>query len=113
LGLGPLSTQGQELPAILLHLVQRGQLGGVELVAQLDGLVWLGAVVGEADQPLPDLAVLAIGLWLEVDLDGLVSDPGLLKEGIDLDLVKFIDLAALDGLVGLLDQLLDTSTEQG
>ncbi|GIC87474.1 uncharacterized protein Aud_003858, partial [Aspergillus udagawae] len=86
---------------------QRGQLGGVKLVAQLDGLVWLGAAVGEADQPLPDLAVLAIGLRPPV------PDPRLAKEGIDLDLVKFIDLAAPDGLVGLLDQPLDTGTEQG
>jgi hypothetical protein len=46
-----------------------------------------------------------------VDLDGPVPDPGLAKEGIDLDLVKLIDLAAPDGLVGLLDQPLDTSTE--
>ncbi|KAG2000701.1 hypothetical protein GB937_010923, partial [Aspergillus fischeri] len=65
---------------------------------QLDGLVGSGAAVGEADQPLPDLAVLVIGLQLEVDLDGPVPDPRLVKEGIDLDLVKFIDLAAPDGL---------------
>jgi hypothetical protein len=46
-----------------------------------------------------------------VDLDGPVPDAGLAKEGIDLDLVKFINLAALDGLVGLLDQPLHTSAE--
>jgi hypothetical protein len=80
-------------------------------VAQLDGLVWLGAAVGKADQPLPDLAVLAIGLQPEVDLDGPVPDPGLPKEGINLDLVKFINLAAPDGLVGLLDQSFNTSTK--
>jgi hypothetical protein len=48
-----------------------------------------------------------------VDLDGPVPDARLAKEGIDLDLVKFINLAAPDGLVGLLDQPLDTSAEQG
>jgi hypothetical protein len=101
------------VPAILLHLVKHGQLGGAELVAQLDRLVRLGAAVGEADQPLPDLAVLAIGLQPEVDLDGPVPDPRLPKEGIDLDLVKFIDLATPDGLVGLLDQPLNTGAEQG
>jgi hypothetical protein len=48
--------------AILLHPVQRGKLGGVELVAELDRLVGLATPVGEADQALPYLAVLAVGL---------------------------------------------------
>jgi hypothetical protein len=79
-------------------------LGGVKLVAELDGLVRPAAAVGEADQALPHLAVLVVGPWAQVDLDRPVPQPGLAVEGIDLDLVKLVDLATPDGVVRLANQ---------
>jgi hypothetical protein len=90
--------------AILLHPVQRGELGGVKLVAEPDRLVGPAAAVGEADQALPHLAVLAVGLRPQVDLDQPVPQAGLAVEGVNLDLVKLVNLAALDSVVGLADQ---------
>jgi hypothetical protein len=58
-------------------------------------------MVREADQALPHLVVLAVRLRPQVDLDQLVPHAGLAVEGVNLDLVKLVDLAALDGVVGL------------
>jgi hypothetical protein len=91
---------------MLLHLVQRGQLAGIKLVPELDRLVWPCAAVRKADQALPYLAIAVVGLGLQADLDQLVPDTRLAEEGVDLDLVKLVDLAFADGMVGLVNQLL-------
>jgi hypothetical protein len=46
-----------------------------------------------------------------MNLDGPVPHTGLAKEGVDLDLVKLIQTAILDHLVGLVNQLLDTGAK--
>ena len=48
-----------------------------------------------------------------MDLDWPVPHAGSTEEGIDLDLVKFINLALADCLVRLVDQSLDTGSELG
>jgi hypothetical protein len=68
--------------AVLLHPVQRGELGSVELVAEPDRLVQLAAAVDEADQALPDLTILTIGHRPEMDLDRPVPDPRPAEEGM-------------------------------
>jgi hypothetical protein len=72
-------------------------------VTQLDRLIWLSAAVGEADQSLPNLAVLIVGSQPQMDLDWPVPHTGLAKEGVDLDLVKLIQMAILDHLVGFIN----------
>jgi hypothetical protein len=81
-------------------------------VAELDGLARAAAAVGKADEALPHLAVLAVGLRPQVDLDWPVPHAGLAVEGVDLDLVELVDLAALDGIIGL-DQPLHARGELG
>jgi hypothetical protein len=70
---------------------------------QLDGLIWLSAAVGEADQSLLNLAVSMVGSRPQMDLDQPVPHTGLAKEGVDLDLVKLIQTAILDHLVGFVN----------
>jgi hypothetical protein len=45
-----------------------------------------------------------VGLGLQADLDWLVPDTWLAEEGINLDLVELVNLAAADGMVGLVNQ---------
>lgn len=46
-----------------------------------------------------------------MDLNRPVPDPRPTEEGINLDLVEFIDPALLNRVVGLIDQSLDASDE--
>lgn len=46
-----------------------------------------------------------------MDLDGAVPDAWSGHEGVDTDLVKLIDLAVCDSMVGLVDQLLNATCE--
>jgi hypothetical protein len=80
-------------------------------VAELDGLVWPATVVREADQALPHLVVLAVRLWPQVDLDRPVPHAGLAVEGVNLDLVKLVDLATLDSVIRLANQPLHAGAE--
>jgi hypothetical protein len=70
---------------------------------QLDGLIQLSAAVGKADQLLLNLAVLIVGSRPQMDLDRPVPHTGLVKEGVNLDLVKLIQTAILDHLVGFIN----------
>jgi hypothetical protein len=60
-------------------------------------------VVRKADQLLPHLAIAVVGLGLQADLDRLVPDTRLAEEGVNLDLVKLVNLAFADGVVGLVN----------
>jgi hypothetical protein len=44
-----------------------------------------------------------VGSWLQMDLDRPVPHTRLAKEGVDLDLVKLIQTAILDHLVGFIN----------
>ncbi|GAB1211516.1 hypothetical protein ATERTT37_000639 [Aspergillus terreus] len=65
-----------QLLAMDLHLIQRGEPGGIQLMAERN-----------------------------------LADPRPTEEGINLDLVEFIDPALLNRVVGLIDQSLDASDE--
>jgi hypothetical protein len=52
-----------------------------------------------------------VGLGLQADLDRPVPDTWLAEEGVNLDLVKLVDLAFADGVVGLVNQPLHARAE--
>jgi hypothetical protein len=77
-----LDRQIKQLLAIHLHPIKRGELGGIQLMAEGDRLIAPAAAVSEADSALPDLTVPTVGRRPEMDLDRPIPDSRAAEEGM-------------------------------